>query len=285
MANPTATTDIKESYHLAQHQPPVITPTQFQYWAHHKLLAAAHDLPTCNLQNGDGLFAFCPANHNLKEYHEVVKAANSAFNQAILGNRQGKLEESVPIIARCHTLKDLHNALLRHGATCGLMCQPRYQKQSQFVFLTESLAHQLNTKSICDCITANATREQVRVHYMLHKCKVILRTFAQQCTNYRLASVAVKTNLASSKPFKQAALRIKRLTEYASAIYQRDLNSTGLVTLHMVKKQEQKPDRLRHKGVALLPRAQPRPIHQARVPLDNSAQNPDQPPEISPRTN
>ena len=236
MANPSATTDIQESYRLAQHQPPVITPTQFQYWAHHKLLAAAHDSPTCDLQNGDGLFAFCPANRNLKEYHEVVQAANSAFNQAILGNRRGKLDESVPIIARCHTLEDLRNALLHRGAACGLMCQHRYQKQSQYVFLTESLAHQLNTKSIRDCITADATKERVRVHYLLHECEVILRTFAQLCTNYRLVSAAVKTNLASSMPFKQAVQRIQRLPDYASAICQRDLNPTGLVTLRMEKK-------------------------------------------------
>ena len=236
MANPSATTDIQESYRLAQHQPPVITPTQFQYWAHHKLLAAAHDSPTCDLQNGDGLFAFCPANRNLKEYHEVVQAANSAFNQAILGNRRGKLDESVPIIARCHTLEDLRNALLHRGAACGLMCQPRYQKQSQYVFLTESLAHQLNTKSIRDCITADATKERLRVHYLLHECEVILRTFAQLCTNYRLVSAAVKTNLASSMPFKQAVQRIQRLPDYASAICQRDLNPTGLVTLRMEKK-------------------------------------------------
>ena len=126
----------------------------------------------------------------------MVQAANSAFNQAILGNQQEKLEELV------HTLEDLCIALLHGGAACGLMCQPRYQKQSQFVFLTESLAHQLNTKSIRDCITADATKEQVCVHYLLHECEVILQTFAQLCTNYRLVSAAVKTNLASSMPFK-----------------------------------------------------------------------------------
>lgn len=112
MSNPPSLSMVSQNYSMAQHHPPVISPTGFHYWAYHRILTAPYDSPTCNLQGGDSLYSFCPGNRKLKEYNEVVSASHSTVTQSVLGNRRGKLDEELKIVARCHNLDDIINAQL-----------------------------------------------------------------------------------------------------------------------------------------------------------------------------
>ena len=235
MSNPPSSSMVPQIYSMAQHHPPVISPTGFHYWAYHRILTAPYDSPTCNLQGGDSLYSFCPGNRKLKEYNEVVSASHSTVTQSVLGNRRGKLDEELKLVARCHNLDDIINALLHRGAACGLMVQLSEGKVSQYIYLIECMVFQLNTRDVREQMWNDSTKERIRAHYLLNELEKILMAFTKQCTNYQVLSAATRTNSLSSVPFKQAMKRVKNLPTFVDALCQRELNSTGLATLRLEK--------------------------------------------------
>mmetsp|Transcript_18426 Transcript_18426/g.28699 ORF Transcript_18426/g.28699 Transcript_18426/m.28699 type:complete len:143 (+) Transcript_18426:777-1205(+) len=138
--------------------------------------------------------------------------------QAFLGNLGGKLKDTVPLIARCHTLDNIMYALLHRGAACGLMCQLGYQKGSQYAFLVGILTYQLHTNGIRDCIQADAALEQIRAHYILNEYGTIVQTFSKQCSNYSLVSAVMTYKAIGSEPFKQALKCIQKLPNFVYSV-------------------------------------------------------------------
>ena len=94
MERPSHLSLVRHLYTLAQFHMPFICHTSFQYWAHHKVLSVPYDAAGCNLQGGDSLFLFCPANRHHRDYNDAMATADSITNQAFLGNRRVKLDGS-----------------------------------------------------------------------------------------------------------------------------------------------------------------------------------------------
>ena len=238
MANPPSSSLVQQYYSMAQHHAPVISPTAFHYWAYHRIMTNPYDSPRCNLQGGDSLFGFCPGNRKLKEYNDVVSASQSTVTQSVLGNRRGKLEEELKLVARCHTLDDIMHGLLHRAAASGLMVQTSHGGVPQYVYLIECMILQLNKRDVREQMRNDSSKERIRAHYLLNELEKILMAFTKHCTNYQVLSAATSTNLISSAPFEQALKRIGNIPTFVDALCQRELNSEGLVTLRLEKNPE-----------------------------------------------
>ena len=231
MANPPRLSLVQDSYRLARNYPPFINPTFFQYWSNLTPIHTTYDSPECDLQGGDNLFLFCPANRNLKAYSEAIIQSTSIVKQSALGNRRVKLDEEVPIVARCSNVDDIIYALLHKAAACGMMAQPAEGKVSQYVFLIECMVKHLNETGLRESMASDNTKERVRAHYLLNELERILQLFTKLITQFKIVDDATRNNVVSSLPFKTALRRIMHLPEFVYGLCQRELDGKGLVTL------------------------------------------------------
>ena len=195
----------------------------------------------CALDAATSLFLCCPADRRSAVFQvkedEVIKADMAAH----LGTNKGKAAEGVPLLARCTYLLDVVSALLFMSAAARICCDEVEDTAPALPWLLDFAASTIFMEEIEDTFVAQAPREELLSHYLLHELQEIFRVYVKGVTHFRQKSMVTHNGCVKLSNWTAAARAIMELPRKIEMLANADLNATGLVTLRSKNNQQASP--------------------------------------------